>query len=745
MLNTTHDHNGQLHAGTIGLFDDPDEIDAAKARVQGRAALAEAKEKKKQEKEQKKGEVKKLQNYEGTSFLQRVGGWFELRGEGKGGVVEGLILNEVEVDGVDGKKKEGKPEGFGNEKEGKGFGKMYDWSEVDTELDSPFYEELGLVRIKAGNGRDVKVVFKSQIRCGLVLRHIQPFNSPLPHNLLPSFLGLNDTRTETPRVVSHRSTTSAILQRKSSALYASLTAAETDLSALKSKINSALSAYEQHYTFLRRVARSSAHSNVPLQRNEEFLTRRDEELAEAFENMELAIQVARLKARAQREEVAKLVKENERLKSLMEGGRLDGREDTSRRAYESCLAQRLITMKLMFWTLLAFLAVGCFSFQDRSSFAEHHDDATDNPNLTRRWFGPPPGLPSDDLWNTAKYKGRNLYNAFWLTDQEVGQIFNPPRQVASNTWQRRDLNIWGWNLNKKIGSRARNLGAEGLGQSNYGIARALRSLRMSDRDVQDGGSITMCDVFHFDPESMMQNPPVPVDDQKYVVNGAPRRYTGSVSTWGFSVVDGVIINTNIKSAVRAALEREPPVPGNQLPELRALSDIQWVVWGDEAVQDPVLGPQGLKWYFFASVVNEDTLRLIRGALENAGGIMGPEWPLEPWPGLWIPIIMDAGLHKPLLGNMWVDGVVVFEGDTLHRSPCLAFHLRRQHFGVTRHLLPGDPDPQNFNLPYDPPHDAIPDPRGAGPGRVFPRGVNVSEILRQRTEEKSDDDGAWILD
>ena len=48
--------------------------------------------------------------------------------------------------------------------EGKDAVQMYGEWEVDTDVDSPFYEELGLVRIKAGNARDVKVVHRSQVR-----------------------------------------------------------------------------------------------------------------------------------------------------------------------------------------------------------------------------------------------------------------------------------------------------------------------------------------------------------------------------------------------------------------------------------------------------------------------------------------------------------------------------------------------------------------------------------------------------
>lgn len=299
---------------------------------------------------------------------------------------------------------------------------------------------------------------------------------------------------------------------------------------------------------------------------------------------------------------------------------------------------------------------------------------------------PPPEVMDPEEWERAKCKGQNFVLAF---DQPGGSM--PFMNRREYTLQ--DTKEWSYKIIYLVRPAMRNLGA--FPGSSYGIATALRGVGKSDRDREDGGKITVCDIAHTTRDLTEPNPFRDIDQQEYHLannwqNRGTRRVTGSVSTFGFSVEDGVIINLNIKSSVTAAKERNPPVPDDQLPDLRALSDLQWAVWSSQATPNQI---HKLEYYFVASIQNKITREIIRVALWEINGRqhVDPPPPLKPWPGDWIPIynpvaqaILGSPIgktlgyfltqHKAKLGNLWVDGVYVFHGDTSHKAACLAFHI-----------------------------------------------------------------------
>lgn len=363
---------------------------------------------------------------------------------------------------------------------------------------------------------------------------------------------------------------------------------------------------------------------------------------------------------------------------------------------------------------------------------------------------PIPNAPTNEEWCGAIAKGKTLFMGFFLTAQEAGDLFVPPRLSATTEWDVKDAADWGWNMDSQIPPPNRNLGALGLpplsGVSVYGIARALTSLGKSDKDLQDGGNMKMVEMVHFD-----VNDRRPLSQQTYRYKGRPTGrqlpYTGGSHTFGYSTKDGVIVNLNLKSVAHMARQRNPPIPDADLPDLKALSDLQWAAWAEASKTDG--GIDNLQWYFIASIQNVETRKMIRGALILAGGT-AQERPLEPWPGVWIPGTTNAGLallgsqlgktlgylllqHKPSMGgNKWVDGVVIFHGDTTHQAPCLAFHISN---AAPRPLLPGEPDPNdNFKPHYSPDGPGIPDipdPRhGNQQTRDILAGFNISKALQE---------------
>ncbi|KAJ4354130.1 uncharacterized protein N0V89_005863 [Didymosphaeria variabile] len=355
-------------------------------------------------------------------------------------------------------------------------------------------------------------------------------------------------------------------------------------------------------------------------------------------------------------------------------------------------------MKLTLWVVLALLTL-CLAFQQRLEY-------TDGGDL-----------------NDTEIARRCLYNAFFQSNHELGVD-------TSKRWSLLDTATWGYKMKYALPPAVRNLGADGLPPSSYGIARALDSLRISNRDWQDGGSLTTMAINHFDATQFTQIPAKTLDQQTYPKprsqTGERNRYTGMYLTWGYSVANGVIYNLFQKSTVTAASERIPLILEGQLPELRNMADLQYVTWESSA---RALGPEAIKkleWYFVASILNEETRQIIRGALMHLLRT-GFDEPLLPWPGRWISITTNSGLailgselgktlgyflafHKENLGNMWVDGVVVFHGDTDHKAACLAFHVRQP---ARRPFLQFEFDLSDPGRnPPDSPQRMIPDPRGS---------------------------------
>ncbi|KAF2684219.1 hypothetical protein K458DRAFT_389424 [Lentithecium fluviatile CBS 122367] len=161
------DRNGQLHAGAIGLFDDPDEVDTAADRRLHALEKQERKIDKLIQKENERGQKKaektnrkRLDKQRGLSWYGRLFGGKKNERKDEQPPTSGvwvhpavpLKVNDKEREEVEALKKSRKKL------------EIFDEKHVDYNLDSPFYEELGLVLVRGETTADDRVVHKSQIR-----------------------------------------------------------------------------------------------------------------------------------------------------------------------------------------------------------------------------------------------------------------------------------------------------------------------------------------------------------------------------------------------------------------------------------------------------------------------------------------------------------------------------------------------------------------------------------------------------
>jgi hypothetical protein len=53
----------------------------------------------------------------------------------------------------------------------------------------------------------------------------------------------------------------------------------------------------------------------------------------------------------------------------------------------------------------------------------------------RRWAGPPPAPAGDDIWNTAKCKGRKFMAQMSWSDFDAGQALPVPANTVESPWR----------------------------------------------------------------------------------------------------------------------------------------------------------------------------------------------------------------------------------------------------------------------------------------------------------------------
>lgn len=130
--------------------------------------------------------------------------------------------------------------------------------------------------------------------------------------------------------------------------------------------------------------------------------------------------------------------------------------------------------------------------------------------------------------------------------------------------------------------------------------------------------------------------------------------TGAKALIAANVVAGAITFLDVESAPSAAeilWKLKVPTP-EELPELRAISDISWAfwnrAWSDRPENERKLGD--IKYFLVHDIVNEETKYLIEKSITLYQPLYGqpPVTVLPQWPGLDFYVKEDAG--KALLGS-----------------------------------------------------------------------------------------------
>ncbi|KAF1848988.1 uncharacterized protein K460DRAFT_375732 [Cucurbitaria berberidis CBS 394.84] len=299
---------------------------------------------------------------------------------------------------------------------------------------------------------------------------------------------------------------------------------------------------------------------------------------------------------------------------------------------------------------------------------------------------PPPIQPADDsLWKRCSDKGCMLAWAMRADDQNVGPSYNPTRNTARSPYHSiNDLQQWLWNPFPKT----RINPAMHDFYNTWGIGYALVGLGINAVSFEyDGGKNELFFIDHQSFDSAIPD----VNKQWYEVEGKKYRATGASYTFTLSWEEGVIMSLNRISPKYAAKDRTPPVSDDEIPKLNQFSDVAWIGW-DTVCRREGTDVKKLRYFLSVGINNEDTKAVILRALSAKG------WQLSGWPGHtfekhWMETRAILGTpnlqgfayfliqHKYRLGNMFIDKLQIFHGDTLHKNPCIVMHLSQPTAGA----------------------------------------------------------------
>ncbi|CAI6337378.1 unnamed protein product [Periconia digitata] len=224
----------------------------------------------------------------------------------------------------------------------------------------------------------------------------------------------------------------------------------------------------------------------------------------------------------------------------------------------------------------------------------------------------PSKIADDAVWEKLKCKGAALLSS-------IHSSTNP-----QSIWKgdlKHELSTWGY---KEGYASYINCDMKGY----WGVETACKALGLDTRPKMMGGPNLCYNFQHYDAGAG-----VPASKQEYEVDGKKYRVTGAELQIAVNPSGGVIFQQYVTSPMTAAKDlwnRDPAL--NELPELRALSDIMWGAWNRD---NPDV--KKIRYFWVQGVGNTQTKAVIARSLKNVGK------QLELWPGTTFGMDSDEGL------------------------------------------------------------------------------------------------------
>ncbi|CAO2652640.1 Nn.00g009230.m01.CDS01 [Neocucurbitaria sp. VM-36] len=305
--------------------------------------------------------------------------------------------------------------------------------------------------------------------------------------------------------------------------------------------------------------------------------------------------------------------------------------------------------------------------------------------------GPAQGFDEDDQaneedWERYAHKGGSLMCGLLGTDQAAGRQMNDRRNPpsAASTWigdLKQEFDTWYWRqVDPATYSCKMN--------DHWNIPFAMRSLGLNGSPSSEGGDNACFRVEHWDPNKKENGQQVPAINQWYKVDGREYRSTKAHYEFAINIKGGAIFAFFLESPKSSASAlwyggRKDASP-DDLPHLRALSDVLWGFWNRENSN-----VKNIRYFLVLGISNDLTNQLIASCLQKVGK------DLSEWPGTTFATVTEEGhallgspngatfayflmQHKDQLGYKLITKITVIkpeiDDDLAFVDPVLVFHV-----------------------------------------------------------------------
>ncbi|KAJ4318876.1 Mitochondrial import inner membrane translocase subunit tim8 [Neodidymelliopsis sp. IMI 364377] len=265
----------------------------------------------------------------------------------------------------------------------------------------------------------------------------------------------------------------------------------------------------------------------------------------------------------------------------------------------------------------------------------------------------------DQRWTDNVARGRKLLAAMKGSDMEAAAAYSMGTTAKSvfDGDLRDEMEKWGWNDNTKKQQKAYDVDCDFLGY--HKIGGCFRELGLDKKSKGKGGPNECFVAEHWDGPAVKKTVgimPKP-KNHRYEVCKVKYRSTEGYYRIGINALGGAIMALDRKSPSYAAEDLWGRKPTNdQLPHIRAASDIAWAFWNRATAGGSI---KNIKYFFNCLIVNEETQALIRQAHEK---MTPPRSAPGMWPGTEFTMNSEQGLA--LLGKCFKELLFLIMGSDI---------------------------------------------------------------------------------
>ncbi|KAJ4373529.1 Mitochondrial import inner membrane translocase subunit tim8 [Didymella sp. IMI 355093] len=229
----------------------------------------------------------------------------------------------------------------------------------------------------------------------------------------------------------------------------------------------------------------------------------------------------------------------------------------------------------------------------------------------------------EQVWCKVKSRGIQLTKAMMMNDRDAASLLQWP--YTESPWGgdlKSELRKWGY---KETNNEDDQIDAACDFDNTHEVGDAFKEIKVDPRPAGQGGPNHCFYVEHMNGPTVIpdEDGEIPFEeDQYYYADGKKYRVTQGYAKVGVNPVDGLVYFIHRQSPEDAAEEHWQRKPNaNELPALRASSDIAWGMW-NRVVQ----GSQKLNYFMAVQIVNAESHFIMKRAIEQFNIKEVPPWP-----------------------------------------------------------------------------------------------------------------------